>query len=96
MTKTNDMIFAIPRAGLDVPDPAADGESLPPEGKWVRRSIYWVRRKREGDCTIDESRNFAKAVAGGGKTAPADATPPAQQPEPTAKPTPKNGKKGDA
>ena len=45
-----DKTYVTPAQGLNVIDPA-NGEPLPPEGKEVDRTIYWVRRANEGDVT---------------------------------------------
>jgi hypothetical protein len=43
-------IYVIPAAGRNVIDPA-NGQALPPEGKEVEATTYWLRRKNEGDVT---------------------------------------------
>ena len=52
-------IYVVPAKGLRVLDPARKPPSpLPPEGKEVERTTYWLRREREGDVTV-----FADALA---------------------------------
>lgn len=43
-------IYLVPAVGSTVIDPA-NGQPLPAEGKEVETSIYWLRRKNEGDVT---------------------------------------------
>lgn len=57
-------IFVKPAPGLIVRDPDTR-EALPPEGKQVPRSIYWIRRLRDRDVTE------AAAPASGSQTAAA-------------------------
>ena len=42
--------YVVPAAGRTVIDPA-DGKALPPEGREVERTTYWIRRMNEGDVT---------------------------------------------
>ena len=42
--------YVVPVKGLTVIDPT-NGQPLPPEGKEVERTTYWVRRVNEGDVT---------------------------------------------
>jgi hypothetical protein len=51
--------FVVPAAGLTVIDPAS-GQALPPEGKNVERSTYWIRRVNEGDVTEGKPTTAAK------------------------------------
>jgi len=46
----SDLIHVIPAPGLIVRDPVTR-VALPPEGKRVPRSIYWIRRLRDKDVT---------------------------------------------
>jgi Protein of unknown function (DUF2635) len=42
--------YVKPASERNVIDPAT-GLALPPEGKEVERTTYWIRRKNEGDVT---------------------------------------------
>lgn len=49
------MIHVIPREGVKVPDPeqaGTPGRHLPPEGRTVEPSDFWVRRLQDGDVTL--------------------------------------------
>jgi hypothetical protein len=54
----NQMVKAVPRAGLIVRDPDDDFKPLPPDGKPVPRNVHWVRQERAGDVRF-ESANAA-------------------------------------
>lgn len=45
-----DKIHVVPAQGLKVVDPATN-EALPPEGKEVEHTTYWIRRLNDGDVT---------------------------------------------
>jgi hypothetical protein len=51
-----DDLYVIPAAGLAVLDPR-DGQALPPAGKTVPRTSYWLRRLRSGDVTEFERQD---------------------------------------
>lgn len=49
-----------PAAGREVPDPEKGG-FLPPEGRDVEATAYWLRRKAEGDVIeVEEKPTKAK------------------------------------
>ncbi len=50
-----------PRHGLLVRDPVL-GDVLPPGGRVVEQSLYWIRRLRDGDV-IEANRSPAPAPA---------------------------------
>ena len=49
------VIHVRPVAGCRVRDPGAAFAVLPPEGRRVRASQYWTRRKLAGEVTVDET-----------------------------------------
>ena len=52
-----------PRHGLLVRDPML-GDVLPPEGRTVERSLYWIRRLRDGDVSeVTEKKVTAPVTA---------------------------------
>lgn len=53
-------IHVVPAKGLRVLDPV-NRQPLPPEGKEVERSTYWLRRERDGDVTIAATKTAKKA-----------------------------------
>lgn len=55
-------VWVTPREGLDIPDPET-GELLRPAGQEKEQSSFWIRRKRDGDVTISDT----KPAKGGGK-----------------------------
>lgn len=46
--------FVTPKADTLVPDPA-HGDYLPPEGRWVNWSVYWVKSERDGSIVAADS-----------------------------------------
>lgn len=70
-----DLILMIPAAGLRVVDPA-DGQPLPPEGKYVEHGTHWIRRVNEGDAseaTPEQVKAFEDAEAAAAAKAASDA-----------------------
>lgn len=45
------MFYVVPKNGLRVKDPATMA-ALPPEGKQVPESVYWLRRIAAGDVEL--------------------------------------------
>ena len=43
-------MYVIPKSGFKIPDPSLN-DHLPPEGRNVEKTTYWVRRLRDGDVT---------------------------------------------
>ena len=62
-------IYVVPREGLMVPDKdvlgGSDAVRLPPEGKEVEESTYWIRRRDDGDVTFGRPESAAAAKKGG-------------------------------
>jgi hypothetical protein len=56
-------MFVIPKPDRQVPDPVAH-DYLPPEGREVEKSQYWLRRVNDEDVTVEEPASKTK---GGGK-----------------------------
>lgn len=67
-------LYVKPAEGRAVRDPERDNELVPPEGKFVPRSIYWLRRLAQGD--VVEARP-PKADKSGAKTGTAGKAAPA-------------------
>lgn len=49
-------------AGAVVRDPDRDGRPLPPEGAFVPRNTWWLRRLRHGDVTEAHPPKAEKGV----------------------------------
>jgi hypothetical protein len=70
-------IFVIPSPGIRIPDPSTPKGSksvaamIPPEGKLVDSSTYWIRREREGDVAIATAPSDSKTISAGVKSAKA-------------------------
>jgi len=70
-------IFVIPAPGIRVPDPTTPKGAksavamIPPEGKLVDESTYWIRREREGDVKITAAPSDSKTISAGVKSAKA-------------------------
>ncbi len=57
-------MYVIPKSGFKIPDPSLN-DHLPPEGRNVEKTTYWVRRLRDGDVTEKpqpkpQQKNIAK------------------------------------
>lgn len=52
-------IHVTPAENVQVADPDAN-DFLPPEGREVERSIYWIRREADGDVTVSTPTAPAK------------------------------------
>lgn len=47
--------YFTPAEGMSIPDPAAGYAIVPPHGKWVHVSPYWLRRVGEGAGTLADA-----------------------------------------
>jgi Protein of unknown function (DUF2635) len=67
-------IYVIPSPGIRVPDPSVPKGTpsrqamIPPEGKLVDESTYWIRREREGDVKITAAPSDSKTLSAGAKS----------------------------
>lgn len=57
-------MYVIPKSGFKIPDPSLN-DHLPPEGRNVEKTTYWIRRLRDGDVTEKpqtkpQQKNIAK------------------------------------
>lgn len=70
-------ILFVPSPGIRVPDPSTPKgvpsrqAMIPPEGKIVEESTFWIRREREGDGKILPVPADSKTISAGVKSAKA-------------------------
>jgi len=63
-------VRVIPAQGIRIPDNAMPKGSssekvmLPPEGKVVEETIYWLKRERDGDVRIERTSESTPVSAG--------------------------------
>lgn len=53
-------VYAVPAPGMKVRKPI--GGHLKPEGEFVERDSYWLRREAEGDVTFDDTKKADDAA----------------------------------
>lgn len=62
MSTDRKTVHVAPAEGRVVPDPQYR-DNLPPEGRTVVRTPYWVRRANDGDVIESESKAAAESAA---------------------------------